>query len=97
MKIINLKYMFANRNSCKALCGSIKNEQELFNFLNQIIMITLEKLAEELNINNIDEVIAGTPRGLQYVQTWYDFWTTFGGTSGIGGVTNTTYPGKGND
>lgn len=89
--------MFADRNSCRALCGSIKNGQELFNFLNQIIMITLEKLAEELNINNIDEVIAGTPRGLQYVQTWWDFWTTFGGTSGLGGVTNTTYPGKGHD
>lgn len=33
-------------------------------------MITLEKLAEELNINQIDEVVAG------------DMWTTPNGTSG---------------
>jgi len=36
MKIRNLKYVFANRNSCRALCRSIKNGQGLFNFLNQI-------------------------------------------------------------
>ena len=37
MKIRNLKYMFANRNSCRALCGRIKNGQGLFNSKNQIL------------------------------------------------------------
>ena len=48
--------MFANRNSCRALCGSIKNEQELYNFLNQKSMITLEKLVAELHPENVNLV-----------------------------------------
>lgn len=49
-----------------------------------IIMITLEKLVEELDVYLIDEVIGGRPG------TWWDPWTSAGGTSGNGGPTDTT-------
>ena len=47
-------------------------------------MITLEKLAQDLNINQVDEVVGG--------RAWTFIWdiTTNGGTSGEGGATWTT-------
>lgn len=44
-------------------------------------MITLEQLVEELDFNKIDEIVAGTPPGGQ--NTWWDVFTTIGGTSGL--------------
>jgi hypothetical protein len=50
-------------------------------------MLTLEKLTNELDFNQVDEVIAG-----KEANTWWDLWTTAGGTSGVndGCLTRTT-------
>ena len=49
-------------------------------------MVTLEKLAQDLNINQFDEVVGGK------AAAWTFIWdvTTNGGTSGEGGATWTT-------
>ena len=61
-------------------------DKESFVFIILIIMITLEQLTRELDVHLIDEVIGGRPG------TWWDPWTTAGGTSGIHGITDTTAP-----
>ena len=54
-------------------------------------MLTLEKLTNELDFNQVDEIIGGK-EALAVANTWWDLWTTAGGTSGVndGCLTRTT-------